>query len=132
MAQETIHTVGKRKRAVAKVWLSPKGKGESHTVNGMGLLEYFNREKLVIAVEEPLHLTEMNDQVTVMARTFAGGKSGQADALRLGIARALNLMNEELHSTLRHAGMLTRDGRIKERKKYGLAGARKRFQFSKR
>ena len=87
---------------------------------------------LVIAIEEPLHLTEMNDQVTVKARTFGGGKSGQADALRLGIARALNLMNVELHGALRHAGMLTRDGRIKERKKYGLAGARKRFQFSKR
>ena len=132
MADETIHAVGKRKRAIAKVWLRPKGKGEAHTVNGMGLLEYFSREKLVIAVEEPLHLTEMNDQVTVVARAFGGGKSGQADALRLGIARALNQMNEELHGALRHAGMLTRDARVKERKKYGLAGARKRFQFSKR
>ena len=132
MADETVHAVGKRKRAIAKVWLRPRGKNDSHSVNGLSLLDYFTREKLVRSIEEPLNLTEMNDQVVVVARTFGGGKSGQADALRLGISRALDRMNEELHGTLRHAGMLTRDARVKERKKYGLAGARKRFQFSKR
>ncbi len=132
MADETVHAVGKRKRAIAKVWLRPRGKNESHSVNGLSFLDYFSREKLVRSIEEPLNLTEMSDQVIVVARTFGGGKSGQADALRLGISRALDQMNEELHGTLRHAGMLTRDARVKERKKYGLAGARKRFQFSKR
>ncbi|MBT5875754.1 MAG: 30S ribosomal protein S9 [Candidatus Latescibacteria bacterium] len=132
MADETVHAVGKRKRAIAKVWLHKRGKNDSHSVNGLSLIDYFTREKLVRSIEEPLNLTEMNDQLVVVAKTFGGGKSGQADALRLGISRALNQMNEEHHSALRKAGMLTRDSRIVERKKYGLAGARKRFQFSKR
>ena len=132
MADETVHAVGKRKRAIAKAWLHKRGKNDSHSVNGLSLIDYFTREKLVRSIEEPLNLTEMNDQLVVVAKTFGGGKSGQADALRLGISRALNQMNEEHHSALRKAGMLTRDSRIVERKKYGLAGARKRFQFSKR
>lgn len=126
------HAVGKRKRAIAKVWLRPRGKSETHTVNGKGLLEYFNRQTLVASVEEPLILTETLDQVTVVAQTFGGGITGQAGAMRLGISRALEKMDENLRGPLRSAGMLTRDARVKERKKYGLAGARKRFQFSKR
>ena len=125
------HAVGRRKRAIAKVWLRTKKKGsEGHLVNDQPLLEYFDRPGLVASIEEPLMLTEMNDNLVVFARIFGGGKSGQAGALRLGIA--LKDMDENLHGPLREAGMLTRDSRIKERKKYGMAGARKRFQFSKR
>ena len=126
------HAVGRRKRAIAKVWLRTKTDGAGHLVNDKPLLDYFDRPGLVAAIEEPLVLTEMNDRVVVFARTFGGGKTGQAGALRLGIARALKDLDESLHGPLREAGMLTRDSRIKERKKYGLAGARKRFQFSKR
>ena len=124
--------VGRRKRAIAKVWLHKKKAGQNHVVNNQPLHDYFDRPGLVAAIEEPLVLTETNDDLVVVARTFGGGITGQAGALRLGIARALKELNEDLHSTLREAGMLTRDARIKERKKYGLAGARKRFQFSKR
>ena len=126
------HAVGRRKRAVAKVWLRPRKGNAAHSINNQKLLEYFNRPGLVAYVEDPLILTGTNDQVVIFAKTFGGGKTGQAGALRLGIARALKEMDAAHHSTLRGAGMLTRDSRIVERKKYGLAGARKRFQFSKR
>lgn len=126
------HAVGRRKRAVAKVWLKPRVKNETHTVNGQGLLEYFGRPSLVAAIEAPLALTEKLNEVTVVAQTLGGGPSGQAGALRLGIARALEKLDESLRGPLRSAGMLTRDPRAKERKKYGMAGARKRYQFSKR
>lgn len=126
------HAVGRRKRAIAKVWLRPRGKNEAHSVNGKGLLEYFGRDSLVASIEEPLALVEKMDEVTVVAQTLGGGISGQAGALRLGIARALEKLDENLRGPLRKAGMLTRDARIVERKKYGMAGARKRYQFSKR
>lgn len=126
------HAVGKRKTAIAKVWLRPRTGDATHSVNGMDLLAYFNRAVLVAAIEEPLTVTEYTDKVVVIAKTLGGGLSGQAGALRLGIARALQIMDESLHTKLRAAGMLTRDPREKERKKYGMAGARKRFQFSKR
>lgn len=126
------HAVGRRKKAIAKVWLRPKKGKAAHSINNQGLLEYFNRPGLVAYVEDPLLVTETNDKVVVFAKTFGGGKTGQAGALRLGIARALKEMDEAHQAPLRSAGMLTRDSRIKERKKYGLAGARKRFQFSKR
>lgn len=130
--QHGVHAVGKRKQAVAKVWLRPADGNSTHTVNGKSFEAYFERPSLVTSVEEPLLLTEMKDQVSVMAKTSGGGISGQAGALRLGIARALEQMDEKLRVSLRAAGMLTRDARVKERKKYGLAGARKRYQFSKR
>jgi small subunit ribosomal protein S9 len=126
------HAVGRRKRAIAKVWLRPRKKNATHSINDQGLLEYFNRPGLVNYVEKPLEITGTVDQVVIFAKTFGGGKTGQAGALRLGIARALKEMDGTHHATLRTAGMLTRDSRVVERKKYGLAGARKRFQFSKR
>jgi small subunit ribosomal protein S9 len=129
---QVYHAVGKRKRAVAKVWLRQATGKAGHTVNGKELLEHFNRQSLVAAVIEPLEATGMLERLELVAQTFGGGLSGQAGALRLGIARALQEMDEGLHTTLRSAGLLTRDAREKERKKYGLAGARKRFQFSKR
>lgn len=131
MTTESYHAVGKRKRAIAQVWLR-SADPTTRTVNGQGLQEYFARDCLVAAVEEPLMLTNMLDRVTVVARTQGGGIAGQAGALRLGIARALEKMDESLRGPLRSAGMLTRDARSKERKKYGMAGARKRYQFSKR
>lgn len=127
-----FHAVGRRKTAVAKVWLRPRKGDATHTVNGKDLLAYFNRPGLVVAIQEPLDLAGVSDRIVVFAETLGGGLSGQAGALRLGIARALQLMDETLHGALRANGMLTRDPREKERKKYGMAGARKRFQFSKR
>jgi small subunit ribosomal protein S9 len=126
------HAVGKRKSAIAKVWLRPRKGNAGHSVNGKDLLAYLNRPGLVASVEEPLVVAGVNDRVVIVAETFGGGLSGQAGALRLGVARALQEMNESLHGALRNAGMLTRDPREKERKKYGMAGARKRYQFSKR
>lgn len=131
MAVEGYHAVGKRKRAVAQVWLR-LADGSTRTVNGQALQDYFTRDCLVASIEEPLIATSMMDRVSVIARTHGGGIAGQAGALRLGIARALEKMDESLRGPLRTAGMLTRDARAKERKKYGMAGARKRFQFSKR
>ncbi|MBM3262132.1 MAG: 30S ribosomal protein S9 [candidate division Zixibacteria bacterium] len=130
--KEGFHAVGKRKSAIAKVWLRPSKGDVAHSVNGKDLLVYFNRPGLVAAIQEPLNVAGVGDRVVVVAETLGGGLSGQAGALRLGIARALQRMDETLHGTLRAHGMLTRDPREKERKKYGMAGARKRFQFSKR
>lgn len=122
---------GRRKNAIAKVWLTPGGSGQI-TVNGQDLLSYFNREVLVQVVEQPLEATESREMVDIEARVLGGGKSGQAGALRLGIARALVKGDEAQRTVLRRAGLLTRDPRSVERKKYGQPGARKRFQFSKR
>ncbi|MBI4552943.1 MAG: 30S ribosomal protein S9 [Candidatus Latescibacteria bacterium] len=131
MTTDVYHAVGKRKRAIAQVWVRPAD-GNTRTVNGKTLQEYFSRDSLVAAVEEPLTVTSTLDRVSVIARTHGGGIAGQAGALRLGIARALEKMDETLRGQLRTAGLLTRDARSKERKKYGMAGARKRYQFSKR
>jgi len=121
---------GKRKRAVASVRLSP-GSGQI-TVNSRSLSDYFHRETAAMVVEQPLQLTESSGKFDVIANVCGGGLSGQAEAIRLGISRALLTYDPALRSALRSAGLLTRDPRIKERKKYGLAGARKRYQFSKR
>ena len=102
-------------------------------VNGKdGLLEYFKREVLVMDIEQPLELTENMNKYDFFVRVNGGGLSGQAGAVRLGIARALLAFSEDYRKVLRQGGLLTRDPREKERKKYGLAKARKRFQFSKR
>jgi small subunit ribosomal protein S9 len=126
----TIGAVGRRKEAVARVFLRP-GSGKV-TINGKDLAEYLGRETLVLRVREPLEATETLDKFDVQATATGGGVTGQAGALRLGLARALVRIDERFHPMLKARGLLTRDPRMKERKKYGLAGRRKRFQFSKR
>jgi small subunit ribosomal protein S9 len=121
---------GRRKTSTARVFLRP-GSG-AITVNSRPVEVSFPTETLRLIIRQPLVLTETAERFDVLATTNGGGVSGQAGALRLGIARALLEFNAELRSTLRKAGLLTRDPRAKERKKYGMAGARKRFQFSKR
>jgi small subunit ribosomal protein S9 len=130
MASVVYSAVGRRKKAISKVILT-QGSGEV-TVNNKPLLDFFNREVLTKIVEQPLELTGTLSTYDVKAFVKGGGKSGQAFAMRMGIARALKIANENLSCDLRKAGFLTRDPRMKERKKYGLAKARKRYQFSKR
>jgi small subunit ribosomal protein S9 len=121
---------GRRKSSTARVFLRP-GTGQI-TINHKAIADAVNTESLRLQVRSPLVLTETLEKFDVVATTSGGGISGMAGALRLGIARALCLYNGELRGRLKKAGLLTRDQRAKERKKYGLAGARKRFQFSKR
>jgi len=121
---------GRRKEATAMVRMMP-GSGQI-TVNGRPVAEYFARPTLVMMIEQPLKLTDTLGSLDISANCKGGGLSGQAGALRLGIARALVNENPDLRPTLKAAGLLTRDPRMVERKKYGQPGARKRFQFSKR
>lgn len=121
---------GKRKAAVARAFLRP-GSGRFQ-VNGRPLETYFPIELHRMAVKTALTLTETEERFDVHATVKGGGVSGQADAIRHGIARALVVFDPELRAKLKSEGLLTRDARIKERKKYGQPGARKRFQFSKR
>lgn len=130
MAEILASARGRRKSATANVKLFP-GSGEI-TINGRPILDYLKRETLVMIVEQPLTVTETAGQYNIVASTKGGGLSGQAGAVRLGIARGLLALNEELKTPLREAGLLTRDAREVERKKPGRPGARKRFQFSKR
>ena len=125
-----IVTVGRRKRATARVRLIP-GTGK-YTVNGHPVAEYLARETLVQVATQPLDLLGLKDSFDIRARCDGGGLAGQAGALRLGIARAIAENDENLRPALRTAGLLTRDAREVERKKPGQPGARKRFQFSKR
>jgi small subunit ribosomal protein S9 len=121
---------GRRKRSVARVFLRP-GSGKI-TVNGRALDNYFPTEASRIPVQQALRTVEMPDRFDVLVLAKGGGVAGQAGAIRLGIARALVEFNSELRGALKKAGLLTRDPRQHERKKYGQKGARKRFQFSKR
>jgi len=121
---------GKRKSAIARVFLRP-GQG-SFQVNERKMEDYFPNEALKIVAKQALLITETAEKFDVHVFTKGGGMTGQAEAVRLGIARALLEFNVELRKKLKDAGFLTRDSRIKERKKYGQPGARKRFQFSKR
>ena len=121
---------GRRKTSTARVFLRP-GEGKM-VVNDRDLDDYFARETLKMVVKQPFAVTETADKFDVHASVEGGGGSGQAGALRHGIARALLEFNGELRGKLKDAGFLTRDPRKKERKKYGQPGARKRFQFSKR
>lgn len=130
MAATQFYATGRRKEATARVFLRP-GSG-AITVNHRAFDNYFPTEAVRVQVQVPLALTETASQFDVVATVSGGGVTGQAGALRLGIARALCAFNAELRLTLKKDGLLTRDARAKERKKYGLAGARKRFQFSKR
>lgn len=130
MALSQHYGTGRRKTSTARVFLTP-GSGKI-TVNDRSLESNFPAESLRLVIRQPLVLTETAERFDVRATTAGGGVSGQAGALRLGIARALVQSNADFRSVLRKAGFLTRDPRAKERKKYGMAGARKRFQFSKR
>ena len=130
MAEILASARGRRKSATANVKLF-SGSGEI-TINGAPILNYLKRETLVMIVEQPLAVTETMGQYNIVASTKGGGLSGKAGAVRLGIARGLLALNEDLKGPLREAGLLTRDAREVERKKPGRPGARKRFQFSKR
>jgi len=121
---------GRRKSAIARVYLRP-GSGE-FKVNGRPFENFFVTPAQRASAKQPLVSTEMAATFNVLARVSGGGVNGQADAVRLGIARALMQFNAELRKGLKSAGMVTRDPRAKERKKYGQKGARKRFQYSKR
>ena len=125
-----FYATGRRKTSNARVFLRP-GTG-TITVNHREFNEFFPTEALRTQIKTPLVLTENVEKFDVLATVAGGGISGQAGAVRLGITRALMLYNAELRKKLKKAGLLTRDARAKERKKYGMAGARKRFQFSKR
>lgn len=128
---ETVYVAtGKRKNAIARVRVQ-QGTGKI-IVNGKQAPEYFRRMTSILLIEQPLELTSMAGKVDVLARVNGGGLTGQAGALRHGITRALLLMDVNLRPVLKKAGLVTRDPRIKERKKYGLAGARRAYQFSKR
>ena len=129
-AKQYYYAVGRRKSAVATVRLMD-GKG-SLSVNKMPVGEYVNNASLLKLVQEPLEVVSKAGQVDAIIRVSGGGRRGQVDAIRLGLARALVLMNEDYHLTLKKASLLTRDPREKERKKYGLKKARKAPQFSKR
>ena len=130
MAAAQYYATGRRKTSTARVFLRP-GSG-AIKVNHREFEAFFPREALRLQIRTPLVLTETADKFDVLATVAGGGVSGQAGAVRLGIARALVAYNAELRKALKNEGLLTRDARAKERKKYGMAGARKRFQFSKR
>ena len=125
-----FYATGRRKTSSARVFLRP-GNG-TVTVNHREFNAYFPTDALRTQVKRPLQLTESGERFDILATVAGGGINGQAGAVRLGIARALVAFNAELRKALKKDGLLTSDSRVKERKKYGLAGARKRFQFSKR
>lgn len=124
------YATGKRKTAIARTWLTP-GSGEI-TINQRPVDEYFKLETARAVMVQPLVLTNKLDSFDVKVRVTGGGKSGQAGAIRNGITKALILSDADLRPTLKKAGFVRRDPRVKERKKYGQRGARARFQFSKR
>lgn len=127
---EKFYATGRRKTSVARVWVTPSGTGEI-TVNGKPAAEYFDAMRIQ-AINEPFGALDGETGYDVWATVRGGGVTGQAGALRHGIARALVAADEDLRVTMRKEGLLTRDSRMVERKKYGQPGARKRFQFSKR
>ena len=130
MSQTKSYGTGRRKSSIARVWLIP-GKG-SIKINKRTLDNYFGRESLATVVEKPLGLVNKKNELDVFAKVVGGGITGQAGALQHGIARALLQYDPTLRPILKKEGLLTRDSRMKERKKYGQKGARARFQFSKR
>jgi small subunit ribosomal protein S9 len=130
LAPIEYYATGRRKTSTARVFLRP-GTG-TITVNHREFSNFFTTEAQRVNVRRPLQLTETGDKFDILATVCGGGVNGQAGAVRLGIARALVAFNAELRKPLKKDGLLTSDSRVKERKKYGMAGARKRFQFSKR
>jgi small subunit ribosomal protein S9 len=127
---EIIHKIGRRKTAVARVYLST-GKGKI-TINQRDISEYFPTATLQYKVRQPFTLTDNVDNFDVKVNVYGGGITGQAEAIRLGLSRALCAIDEENRTTLKPEGLLTRDPRMVERKKFGQKKARKKFQFSKR
>lgn len=130
MADIQYYGTGRRKTSTARVYLRPGG-GDV-LVNRKSFENYFPNETLRMIIRQPLNLTETANKFDIVVNVAGGGPAGQAGAIRHGITRALIEYNNELRPTLKQAGLVTRDPRIKERKKYGQKGARKRFQFSKR
>ena len=130
MAEERVHTVGRRKSAVARVWIKP-GKG-TIMVNRKPIEQYMTRETDRILIRQPLTITENLEKFDISVTVRGGGISGQAGAIRHAISRALANLNPDLRLPLKKAALLTRDARVRERKKYGLRGARARYQYSKR
>ena len=130
IAEQRFYATGKRKTAVARVWLQP-GAGRV-TINKQTLDEYVDRETAKMVIYQPLVLTGTFGKMDVAVNVHGGGTSGQAGAIRHGITKALLDYNPEFREVLKRAGFLTRDPRVKERKKYGQPGARARFQYSKR
>ena len=130
MPEQKFYATGKRKTSIARVWLSP-GTGKI-TVNRRDVDEYFGRETSKMILRQPLELTENMGRFDIWVNVNGGGPSGQAGAIKHGITKALLEIDVSLRDTLKKAGFITRDSRIKERKKYGKKGARASFQFSKR
>ena len=130
MAEIQYYGTGRRKSSTARVYLRP-GAGDVK-VNKKAFEQYFPNETLRMIIRQPLQLTETTGKFDILVNVEGGGPAGQAGAIRHGITRALIEFNADLRPALKHAGLVTRDPRIKERKKYGQKGARKRFQFSKR
>jgi small subunit ribosomal protein S9 len=129
-AQGRSYATGKRKNAIARVWIKP-GSGKI-TVNGLDQTVYFARPTQRMMIQQPFQIAGRVDQFDVIATVIGGGLSGQAGAVRHGISQALTRYEPDLRPPLKQGGFLTRDSRVVERKKYGRAGARRRFQFSKR
>lgn len=130
MEQPRYYATGRRKNATAKVWITP---GEGNVlINGKPMTGYVGRKALEIMINQPFDVTDTVGKYDVEARCIGGGIAGQAGAIRHGISRALLEVNAEFRPTLRRLGLLTRDPRVKERKKYGRKRARRAFQFSKR
>ncbi len=127
---EVIYATGRRKSAIARVWIFPGQKG--FTINGKDSAKYLKRANLQMVVDQPIQAVSPKEVVRIRARVIGGGIAGQAGAVRLGISRALVKLNEKFQPALRKGGFLTRDPRQKERKKYGKKGARRGFQFTKR
>jgi small subunit ribosomal protein S9 len=130
MATKIYYGTGKRKTAIARVWLK-SGEGKA-TVNRRPSDEYFGRETAKMIIQQPFELTGTQNQFDLLANVSGGGISGQADAIKHGIAKALLQYDNNLRDTLKKEGFLTRDSRVKERKKYGKRGARASYQYSKR
>lgn len=130
MSEEFFYGTGKRKTSIARTRILP-GTGQI-TINGRSYEDYFPRATLRMVIRQPLQLTKTEDKLDIKINVNGGGPSGQAQAIRHGISRALEKYDAELRPVLKKAGLLTRDARVKERKKYGLRGARARFQYSKR
>ncbi|HNQ02762.1 MAG TPA: 30S ribosomal protein S9, partial [Syntrophales bacterium] len=130
MTDKRIYATGKRKTAIARVWMK-EGSG-AFTVNNRNFDDYFTRDVLKKIIQQPLEITNRMGQFDFYVNVDGGGIAGQADAVKHGISKALCEFDAEFRPILKKAGFLTRDSRMKERKKYGQPGARKRFQFSKR
>ena len=128
--QNGFYATGRRKESVARVWLKP-GTGVM-TANGRALDDYFGRQTSKMVINQPLEVLEQVGKLDITVNVRGGGLSGQAGAIRHGLARALCVWNPEFRQAMKKAGFLTRDARVVERKKYGQPGARRRFQFSKR